>query len=147
MILIIIICIPIIGLCQNNSFKKEYIHNLDQSEIEIIVNKGTELPFSGKYNDFFEQGEYVCKACNHPLYKSNSKFEYKCGWPSFDDEIKGATIKIPDNSYGMERIEICCANCFGHLGHVFYGENLTNKNTRHCVNSLSLKFNSLKLNN
>ena len=136
----LILIIPIISFSQMNEFDSKYSNNLNNEEKEIIINKGTERPFSGKYNDFFENGVYVCKACNSPLYQSNSKFKSNCGWPSFDDEIKGATIKIEDNSLGMKRIEICCTNCKGHLGHVFYGEKYTEKNTRHCVNSLSLQF-------
>lgn len=123
-----------------NEFDTKYSQNLNKKEKEIIIKKGTEPRFSGEYNSFFETGLYVCKACDRPLYKSSSKFQSNCGWPSFDDEIKGATIKIKDTSLGMTRIEICCANCKGHLGHVFYGENYTEKNTRHCVNSLSLEF-------
>ncbi|MAQ47409.1 MAG: peptide-methionine (R)-S-oxide reductase [Flavobacteriales bacterium] len=118
----------------------DYFNKLNERERSIIVDKGTEAPFSGEYNDFFEKGYYVCRACETPLYRSSSKFNSRCGWPAFDDEIENAIIKKPDNSYNMERIEICCANCNGHLGHVFYGEKYTDKNTRHCVNSLSLRF-------
>ena len=117
-----------------------YNKKLTKQEREVIINKGTEHPFSGKYNYFYEEGTYSCKACNQKLYKSNFKFKSDCGWPSFDDEIEGATIKVEDNSFGMRRIEICCSNCKGHLGHVFYGENFTKNNTRHCVNSISLNF-------
>tara|TARA_B100000965_G_scaffold214307_1_gene179136 strand:- start:24 stop:419 length:396 start_codon:yes stop_codon:yes gene_type:complete len=125
---------------QSNKFDKKYIHHLTVDEKSIIVDKSTEPPYSGKYNNFFSNGMYLCRACDSPLYSSNSKFNSRCGWPAFDDEIEGAVIKYEDHSLGMNRIEICCANCNGHLGHVFYGENFTDKNTRHCVNSLSLNF-------
>ncbi len=137
---LLLFLIPLLSFTQMNEFDTKYLKNLNEKEKEIIVNKGTERPFSGEFDNFFKDGIYVCKACDTPLYHSNSKFNSNCGWPSFDDEIKGAIIKIEDNSLGMKRIEICCANCKGHLGHVFYGEKYTEKNTRHCVNSLSLKF-------
>lgn len=120
--------------------EEKYFEGLSSEEREIIVNKGTELPFSGLYNDHFSEGIYSCRACNVPLYKSEHKFNSRCGWPSFDDEIPGAVSRIRDTSAGMIRTEITCSNCGGHLGHVFEGENLTPKNTRHCVNSLSLQF-------
>ncbi len=111
---------------------------LTPEETRIIVNKGTEYPGTGELLKNKEKGTYVCRRCDSPLYKSDSKFESNCGWPSFDDEIKGAVIKISDPD-GM-RTEIVCANCDGHLGHVFLGEGFTSKNTRHCVNSVSMKF-------
>jgi len=120
--------------------KKDYIKNLNSKEFEVIVNKGTERPFSGKYNDFYEKGIYVCKACENPLFHSSDKFNSNCGWPSFDGEIKGALKKKADYSLGRMRNEITCSNCNGHLGHVFEGEGFTEKNVRHCVNSVSLKF-------
>ena len=113
---------------------------LNDDEKHIIEDKGTEKPFSGEYNDFFEVGYYVCRACDIPLYNSSDKFRSNCGWPSFDDEIDGAIKRIPDYSVRRIRIEIICSNCNAHLGHVFEGEKLTKKDTRHCVNSISLKF-------
>tara|TARA_B100001758_G_C18408442_1_gene613876 strand:- start:1172 stop:1621 length:450 start_codon:yes stop_codon:yes gene_type:complete len=118
----------------------DYFSDLTIEENRIIVLKGTEKPNSGIYNNHFKKGIYICKACNNPLFTSNSKFQSGCGWPSFDDEIKGAIVRFADNSFGMNRVEICCANCKGHLGHVFEGEGMTKKNIRHCVNSLSIKF-------
>lgn len=111
---------------------------LTEKEKQVLDLKATEAPFSGKYNDFYEDGIYLCKKCDTPLFNSKDKFASKCGWPSFDDEIKNAVKKIPDID-GM-RTEIVCANCGGHLGHVFENEGFTSKNLRHCVNSISLKF-------
>ena len=113
-------------------------NELNDEEKYVIENKGTEYPFTGKYNDFYEKGIFTCKKCNAPLYKSEDKFKSGCGWPSFDDEIKGAVKRVPDRD--GRRVEIVCASCGGHLGHVFEGEELTAKNTRHCVNSISLTF-------
>ena len=128
-------------MSQDTEIKKDsFFNNLTNKEAIIIVSKGTERPFSGKYNNHFDIGTYICKACNNPLFHSTAKFKSNCGWPSFDEEIKGAIIRSKDHSYGMNRVEISCSNCKGHLGHVFQGENYTKRNTRHCVNSLSLKF-------
>ena len=124
--------------------QKEYFKNLTKEEKYILKDKGTEPPFSGEYNDFYDAGVFVCRACKAPLYESNTKFNSGCGWPSFDDEIKGAIVRYEDLSLGRKRTEICCAKCDGHLGHVFHGEKITKKNTRHCVNSLSIQFKPYK---
>ena len=120
--------------------ENKYFKNLTQAEREILANKGTEAPFSGEYNNHFEKGYFVCRACNNKLYESKTKFDSGCGWPSFDDEIPGAIVRYEDNSIGRQRTEICCSKCDGHLGHVFHGEKITPKDTRHCVNSLSIRF-------
>jgi peptide methionine sulfoxide reductase msrA/msrB len=118
--------------------QKENNKELTPEEKSVIVDKSTETPFTGKYFAFWDKGTYVCKRCRTPLYRSQNKFEAGCGWPSFDDEIPGAVKRIPDAD-GL-RNEIQCTHCGAHLGHVFTGERFTEKNTRHCVNSISMDF-------
>jgi len=113
-------------------------NNLTFKEEQIILYKKTELPFSGEYDNFFKKGTYICKRCNNRLFSSQAKFNAQCGWPAFDAGFKNAILQIPDSD--GYRTEIICSNCKGHLGHVFKDEGFTPKNTRHCVNSLSIKF-------
>lgn len=117
--------------------EKDY-NELNLGERRVLLLKGTERAFTGEYTDEKAKGTYTCRRCNAALYKSDSKFHSGCGWPSFDSEIQGSVKRLPDID-GI-RIEILCENCGGHLGHVFYGEQFTEKNTRHCVNSISMKF-------
>jgi len=118
--------------------KNMSLNPLTESEKRVILNKGTDRPYTGEFTDKFEGGTYTCRQCDAPLYRSDDKFHSNCGWPSFDDEIEGAVKKIRDAD--GQRTEIVCAKCEGHLGHVFYGEGFTDKSTRHCVNSTSMKF-------
>ena len=118
---------------------KYWKENLSEESYRILREKGTEPPFSGKYNLHFENGYYLCKACENPLFKSGQKFDSGCGWPSFDDAIKGSIKNILDKSHGMIRTEIVCNNCGGHLGHVF-NDGPTETGQRYCVNSLSIDF-------
>jgi len=139
---LLMIVFSIIANAQNeNKLKKDInmkFNELNAFEKSIIEGKGTERPFTGIYYKHEDKGTYVCKKCNAPLYRSADKFDAHCGWPSFDDEIKGAVKRTTDSD--GRRTEITCAKCGGHLGHVFLGEGLTSKNTRHCVNSVSLNF-------
>ena len=118
--------------------KKENWNKLSVEEQRVILRKGTEMPFTGEYNTIKEKGFFVCRQCELPLYKTDDKFDSGCGWPSFDDELPNAVERVLDAD--GRRVEIVCSNCKGHLGHVFEGERFTEKNIRHCVNSISLIF-------
>lgn len=111
---------------------------LTRAEERVIVHRGTEMPFTGEYEHNTRAGTYVCRRCGAPLYRSEDKFDARCGWPAFDQEIPGAVRRLTDPD--GERVEIRCARCDGHLGHVFEGERFTPRNTRHCVNSISMLF-------
>ena len=119
--------------------EEQWKNRLTPEEYRILREKGTERPFSGEYNLLFEEGNYLCTGCGTPLFTSDHKFNSHCGWPSFDDELPGTVIKKRDTTHGMIRTEIVCANCGGHLGHIF-DDGPTDTGLRYCVNSLSLKF-------
>lgn len=134
---IILVSLSLIACTKSVAQNSEW-NELTEDEICIIVDKGTEAPFSGLYNSFYEDGHYICKRCNTPLFESDTKFNSGTGWPSFDEAIDGAITlyKGPIDKY----YEVLCENCGAHLGHVFYGEGFTEKETRFCINSLSLQF-------
>ncbi len=115
-------------------------NDLTEEERKVIEDKDTESPFTGEYDNFYEPGTFICRRCNNPLFTSKAKFDAHCGWPAFDESFPNSLKRIYDNSLGMQRTEIECANCRAHLGHEFKGEHLTDKNVRECVNSLSIKF-------
>lgn len=113
-------------------------NNLTPEEKRIIEDKGTEAPFTGEYDSFYADGTFVCRRCNAPLFSSKAKFDAKCGWPAFDENFPNAVKRLLD--VDGQRTEIQCVNCGAHLGHIFEGEKLTDKDARHCVNSLSIRF-------
>ena len=125
-------------LRRRDDMTNENYNSLNAEERYVIEHKGTERPFTGEYDDFYEEGCYICRKCNAELYRSVDKFDAHCGWPAFDKEVEGAVTRLPDPD--GRRIEVECANCGGHLGHVFMGEGFTPTNARHCINSISMKF-------
>lgn len=144
-ILLQVITVSVVS-CTSNKTKEVVMtedywkEKLSAEEYRILREKGTERPFSGKYNDFFEEGTYVCAACGAKLFDSRTKFDSSCGWPSFDDAIEGAVKYTQDNSHGMRRVEVTCAHCDGHLGHVFEDGPKETTGLRYCTNSISIKF-------
>ena len=125
-------------LRRRDDMTNDNYNSLNAEERYVIEHKGTERPFTGEYDDFYEEGRYVCRKCNAELYRSVDKFDAHCGWPAFDKEVEGAVTRLPDPD--GHRTEVECANCGGHLGHVFIGEGFTPTNARHCINSISMKF-------
>ncbi|MFI5842363.1 peptide-methionine (R)-S-oxide reductase MsrB [Catenuloplanes sp. NPDC051500] len=119
--------------------EEEWRVRLNPEEFRVLRQAGTEAPWTGEYVDTKTEGVYHCRACGAELFSSDTKFDSHCGWPSFDDALPGTVIEIEDRTLGMRRTEIRCANCQSHLGHVFHGEGYTAKNTRHCVNSISVR--------
>ena len=136
--MILVLCLSLAATVAMAGANKVKYNKLNGEEQRVILHKGTERPFTGEHETNWRQGTYLCKQCNAPLYTSDDKFDAHCGWPSFDDDIEGAVRREMDAD--GRRTEILCANCDGHLGHVFKGEGFTPKDTRHCVNSVSMVF-------